>query len=52
MTPIVLLDLEAAQALYEAYAGVTDWKNFCGDPMPAFDALPDVIKAAWAAAND
>ena len=52
MVPTVFLDLEAAQALYEAYAGVTDWKNFRGEPMPKFDALPDVIKAAWAAAND
>ena len=52
MVPTPLINFDAAKALYEAYAQVTDWKNFRGDPMPQFEALPDTIKAAWAAADD
>lgn len=39
----------AAQA-YDAYGGVTDHKNFRGDPMPEWDALPAKIQEAWIAA--
>ena len=35
---------------YEAYGDVTDHKNYMGNPMPAWDDLPDQIKAAWRAA--
>lgn len=52
MVPTPLINLDAAKALYEAYTQVTDWKNFRGDPMPQFEALPDTIKTSWAAADD
>lgn len=39
-----------ARIAYTAYGRVTDFKNFRGDPMPAFDDLPDQIKQAWSKA--
>lgn len=41
---------ELAIAAYARYGAVTDFKNFRGDPMPEFEALPDKIKSAWEAA--
>lgn len=43
---------ELAQIAYAAYAESTGGKNFRGEDMPAFDALPGAIKEAWAAASD
>jgi len=34
---------------YHAYGGITDHKNYKGDPMPKFDELPPKIQAAWTA---
>ena len=39
-----------ATCAYRAYAAVTDNKNFRGEEMPAFDALPEKIQEAWRAA--
>ncbi len=39
-----------ASNLYHAYGSVTDWLNYAGLPMPAWDDLSDKIKAAWQAA--
>lgn len=35
------------QIAYEAYGRVTDHKNYRGEPMPAWDDLPEPIKLAW-----
>lgn len=35
---------------YEAYGNQTDFKNFRGEPMPAWDELPETIQSAWVAA--
>jgi len=34
---------------YQAYGSVTNWKNYRGDPMPVFEALPVKIQEAWGA---
>jgi hypothetical protein len=39
-----------ARIAYTAYGRKTDFKNFRGDPMPAFDELPEKIREAWTAA--
>lgn len=39
-----------ARAAYDAYGKRTQWLNFRGDPMPAFDDLGDTIRSAWVAA--
>ena len=39
-----------ARSAYMAYAASTGSKNFQGDPMPAFDDLPEPIRIAWQAA--
>jgi hypothetical protein len=39
-----------ARIAYTAYGRQTGFKNFVGDPMPAFDDLPDQIRGAWIAA--
>ena len=39
-----------AEAAYRAYGQTTDFKNFRGDPMPAWPDLPEAIRAAWTAA--
>lgn len=41
---------EIAASAYRAYAASTGNKNFRGDPMPAFDDLPQPIRTAWEAA--
>lgn len=41
---------EIAASAYRAYAASTGNKNFRGDPMPEFDALPVAIRTAWEAA--
>jgi len=38
-----------AQQAYRAYGETTGFKNFQGNPMPAWHDLPDTIKAAWKA---
>lgn len=39
-----------ARIAYEAYGKSTGGKNFQGDPMPAWDDLPQPIQDAWDAA--
>ncbi len=39
-----------AQAAYDAYGKRTQWLNFQGNPMPAWDDLGDTIRGAWVAA--
>lgn len=39
--------VEQAKRSYRAYGEVTDFKNFQGNPMPEWDALPERIQAAW-----
>lgn len=41
--------LPFAKAAYHDYGLTTDFKNFQGNPMPEWDALPDKIKSAWIA---
>lgn len=41
---------EVAKLAYQAYAANTGGKNYQGNPMPEFDALPEAIKTAWEAA--
>lgn len=38
-----------ARKLYHAYGSVTEFKNYAGLPMPAFNDLPERIKQAWSA---
>lgn len=38
-----------ARTAYHAYGGVTNWKNYKGDPMPLYDELPPKIQEAWVA---
>jgi hypothetical protein len=38
---------ELAESAYVAYGKSTGNKNFRGDPMPEFSALPHPIQAAW-----
>ena len=42
--------IEIARAAYQAYAKTTDNKNFRGEEMPSFDALPEKIREAWKSA--
>lgn len=42
----------SAADLYHVYGHVTDFKNFQGNPMPAWDDLPSKIKEAWQAVAD
>lgn len=39
-----------AKLAYGAYGQTTDFKNYQGLPMPAWDALGDTIQAAWISA--
>jgi hypothetical protein len=39
-----------AQMAYHAYGESTDFKNFQGNPMPIWGALPERIRAAWGCA--
>lgn len=38
---------DIAASAYRAYAASTGNKNFRGDPMPAFNDLPQAIQTAW-----
>ena len=40
---------ELAKLLYEAYGASAEWKNYRGDPMPTWDALPENIQRHWRA---
>jgi len=42
---------ECARDAYHRYGSVTDFKNFRGDTMPEWDALPQKIQEAWIAAS-
>lgn len=45
------VDWEAvAKEAYRAYGQVTDFKNYQGLPMPAWEALTPTISKAWIAA--
>lgn len=41
---------DIAASAYRAYAASTGNKNYRGEPMPAFEALPTAIQTAWQAA--
>ncbi len=41
---------DLARIAYAAYGQTTDFKNYQGLPMPAYDDLTDKIKSAWEAA--
>lgn len=41
---------EKAEAAYHRYCEVVDFKNHQGNPVPAFENLPEQIKKAWEAA--
>ena len=41
---------EITASAYRAYAASTGNKNYQGNPMPAFDDLPQAIQTAWEAA--
>jgi hypothetical protein len=41
---------DIAASAYSAYAESTGHKNFAGNPMPRWDALPQRIQTAWEAA--
>lgn len=43
--------LRLARIGYEAYGQTTDFKNYQGLPMPAFDDLPPRIIEAWVNAS-
>lgn len=43
-------NVERAKVAYRAYGATTDFKNFQGNPMPEWDALPEKIRTAWVAA--
>jgi hypothetical protein len=42
--------LELAKIGYQAYGDKAEWKNYQGNPMPTWDALPENIKTYWVAA--
>jgi hypothetical protein len=41
---------DIAASAYRAYSASTDNKNFRGEEMPQWDALPQAIRIAWEAA--
>ncbi len=41
---------DVAASAYRAYSASTGNKNFRGEPMPAWDELPQAIRTAWQAA--
>lgn len=47
-----MTDTRLAQLAYQAYGEQTDFKNYQGNPMPAWDDLGDAIQDAWLAAAD
>jgi len=42
--------VDNGRVAYEAYGVVVGHRNYAGDPMPAWDDLPEVIRRAWQAA--
>ncbi|MEV8324582.1 hypothetical protein [Kitasatospora sp. NPDC056731] len=46
-----MTDKPGAQLAYEAYGTVTNFRNYQGNPMPAWADLPSIIRAAWATAE-
>lgn len=50
MTPPTLPE-DVAKAAYKAYGSVTDFKNYQGLPMPAWEDLTPKIKKAWIQAS-
>lgn len=38
---------ELAQVAYQGYGSSVDFKAYNGEPMPAWDELPDRIKRGW-----
>lgn len=44
-------DTVLAMEMYQAYGKSTDFKNFQGNPMPAWQDLPEGIQKAWIAAG-
>ena len=42
---------DCAREAYQRYGSVTNFKNFRGDPMPEWSALPPKIQEAWVAAT-
>jgi hypothetical protein len=42
---------DLAKAAYHAYGKTTDFKNYQGNPMPAWDDLPPKIQEAWVNAS-
>lgn len=44
--------LSVAEVGYKAYGATTDHKNFRGEPMPTWKALPQPQRTAWDAASD
>lgn len=44
--------LKLAKEAYTRYGSVTEFKNFQGNPMPDFEALPETIQKAWVASID
>ena len=46
-----MVDIEKlAMGAYAAYGRSTGNKNFRGEPMPTWEALPESIREAWRAA--
>jgi hypothetical protein len=42
---------DLAKGAYAAYGLSTNNKNFRGEEMPTWEALPEAIRAAWKAAS-
>lgn len=42
--------LDLAEVAYRAYGDWADWTNYAGNAMPAWEALPEPQRNAWAAA--
>lgn len=40
---------QLAQQLYDAYGASTNYRNFMGNPMPAWADLPEGVRNAWVA---
>jgi hypothetical protein len=43
--------IRRAREAYRAYGQTTDFKNYQGNPMPAWDDLTEKIREAWVAAS-
>lgn len=50
-TPLPKSHEEIAKMAYAAYSASTDNKNYRGEEMPTWDALPVKIKTAWECAT-